>query len=195
VRSSAYKQWKGERAQRLDEIEASHAAVGGTGPGRRFATLQINQSYAVMLTSQFQGFCRDLHDECVVHFVHFVASLSPAKLETTITDLLKQGRKLDAGNPNPGNLGSDFGRFGIDFWSEVQGRDARGRIWQQRLGMLTDWRNAIAHQDFAPAKLHGIDTLALHHVRQWRNACNGLARIFDTVMHDYLGDLTGTAPW
>lgn len=190
--SRAFQRWSGERAQRLDEIETSHAAVGGTARGRRFTTLQLNQSYAVMLTSQFQGFCRDLHDESVGYFV---ASLQPAVLRTTIKKLLEQGRKLDAGNPNPGNLGSDFGRFGVEFWSAVQLRDARVPIWQGRLNMLTDWRNAIAHQDFAPQKLHGIETLTLNHVKQWRNACKGLARIFDTVMRDYLRDVTSTAPW
>jgi hypothetical protein len=182
----------GERAQRLDEIETSHAAVGGTARGRRFTTLQINQSYAVMLTSQFQGFCRDMHDECVVHFV---AALSPSTLQTTIKKLLEQGRKLDMGNPNPGNLGSDFARFGIDFWPEVHARDKRGRIWQSRLEMLTDWKNAVAHQDFDPRRLHGIDTLTLEHVKQWRRACGALARVFDAVMRDYLSKVSGANPW
>lgn len=190
--SQAYRQWTSERAAKLDEIAASHAASGGTARGRRFATLQINQSYAVMLTSQFQGFCRDLHDECVDAFV---LSLSPATLRTTVRRLLQQGRKLDSGNPNPGHLGSDFGRFGVDFWPEVQARDKRAQIWQGRVIILTDWRNAIAHQDFRPEKLHGIDTLTLEHVKQWRNACQGLARTFDAVMRKHLLAMTGTAPW
>jgi hypothetical protein len=124
-----------------------------------------------------------------------VAALTPAVLQATIKRLLEQGRKLDAGNPNPGNLGSDFGRFGVGFWSAVQTRDARVPIWQGRVEILTDWRNAIAHQDFDPRKLHGIQTLTLQHVKQWRNACSGLARVFDTVMRSYLRDVTGTAPW
>lgn len=53
------------RARALDEIEAAHASVGGTGPGRRYATQQSNQAYAMLLASQFQGFCRDLHTESV----------------------------------------------------------------------------------------------------------------------------------
>jgi len=179
--SYAYEHWKGERSKKLNEIEESHAALGGSAHGRRFTTLQINQSYAVMLTSQFQGYCRDLHDECVDRFV---ASLTPTSVRTTIKKLLKQGRKLDAGNPNPGNLGSDFGRFGVDFWSEVQAQDKRAQTWKTRLGMLTDWRNAIAHQDFDPQKLHGIPTLTLNHGKGWRRACKGLAKVFDAVMRD-----------
>lgn len=191
--SYAFQHWEEERAKRLDEIESSHAAVGGSNRGRRFTTLQINQSYAVMLTSQFQGFCRDLHDECIDHFV---GALSPAMVRTTIKELFKQGRKLDFGNPNPGNLGSDFGRLGVDFWSEVQARDNRvERVWQDRLKVLTDWRNAIAHQDFDPRKTHGIGTLTLQHVKQWRNASNGLAKVFDAVTCEYLHQITGTSPW
>jgi len=51
----------------LDEIEAAHASVGGTGPGRRYATQQINQAYALLIASQFQGFCHDLHTESGLH--------------------------------------------------------------------------------------------------------------------------------
>jgi hypothetical protein len=59
--SLAYREWITTRADALGEIEQAHAAVGGTGRGRRYATQQINQAYAVMLASQFQGYCRDLH--------------------------------------------------------------------------------------------------------------------------------------
>lgn len=34
-----------------------------------------------------------------------------------------RNRKLDQGNPGPGNLGSDFGIFGASFWPEVQRLD------------------------------------------------------------------------
>jgi len=47
--------WFAERAVDLDEIENAHRLVGGTGPGRRTATQQINQAYAMLLASQFQG--------------------------------------------------------------------------------------------------------------------------------------------
>lgn len=55
--------WQGSRAAELDELEAALRAVGGIGRGRRHATQQLNQAYAVLLSSQFQGFCRDLHTE------------------------------------------------------------------------------------------------------------------------------------
>ncbi len=54
--------------------------------------------------------------------------------------MLTQGRKLDSGNPNPGNLGSDFNRFGLDFWAvvdrlDVRNPDRRGALLIQSLGV------------------------------------------------------------
>ena len=63
--SLSLQHWNAVRLPRLDEIERAHSSVGGTGPGRRYATQQINHAYAVLLSSQFQGFCRDLHTESV----------------------------------------------------------------------------------------------------------------------------------
>jgi len=56
----------------LDELESAQTSVGGTGPDRRYATQQINQAYAVLVASQFQGFCRDLHTECVARLMAFI---------------------------------------------------------------------------------------------------------------------------
>src|SRR4051812_34725088 len=111
--SLAWQVWSVQRAATLDEIEHAHRAVGGRGPGRRFLTQQINQAYAVLLSSQFQGFCRDLHEECVSWLVSFAAS--PALAAIHRANLLF-GRKLDAGNPNAGNIGSDFNRFEFSLW-------------------------------------------------------------------------------
>lgn len=180
-----------ERCAKLDEIRNSHSAVGGTKRGRRFATLQINHAYAVMLCSQFQGFCRDLHDESIGHAI---SGLAPAAFRTVMAQALARDRRLDRGNANSGNLGSDFNRFGIQFWSLVDAADSRCSRWRSRLEILTDWRNAIAHQDFDPDRLHGIATLALRDVEHWRRACHGLARVFDRVMGTYCVPSLGVVP-
>ena len=61
--SKALRRWINSQAAALDQMENAHASVGGKGRGRRYTTDQINQAYAVLLASQFQGFCRDLHSE------------------------------------------------------------------------------------------------------------------------------------
>lgn len=191
--SIAFNDWSVQRVACLDEIEDAHRSVGGTGPGRRYATQQINQAYAVLLSSQFQGFCRDLHMECAFCLV---APVSSQELREMYRLALVLGRKLDRGNPSPGNLGSDFNRFGLPFWPLVDAYRPQNPRRRALLEELNDWRNAIAHQDFAPGMLReGRPALQLLQVQGWRKACEALARSFDGVLHGYISSKTGTAPW
>lgn len=110
--SESFSRWQRSRAADLDEIEAAHGAIGGSRRGRRWATRQINHAYVVILTAHFQGYCRDLHSECL-----------DALARVAAYDILRfvigaggiRGRLLDRGNPNPGNIGADFGRLGVAF--------------------------------------------------------------------------------
>ena len=184
--------WRTVRRTALDEVEAAHRGIGGTGRGRRYATQQINQAYAVLLSSQFQGYCRDLHDECAIYFVQ---SITSRVLQTTLQSVLIHNRKLKTGNANPGNIGEDYNRFGLSFWNEVKNLDARNQGRQARLEELNVWRNAFAHQDFDPAKLGDVSILRLQQVRDWRNACDQLANAFEEVMRALLQTLNGVSPW
>jgi hypothetical protein len=189
--SRALDLWLRGRSRALDEIEQAHRSVGGAGPGRRYATQQINHAYAVLLSAEFQGFCRDLHDDCAAHLVQ---SGAMASLRVAFEGALVWGRKLNTGNPNPGNIGSDFNRFDLRFRDEVRRADARHESRFERLEELNRWRNAIAPLDFDPRVL-GSEPLRLERVRDWRSACEGLAISFDRVMRIHLHGLTGTSPW
>jgi hypothetical protein len=191
--SNALQKWLGLRSASLDEIEDAHRAVGGAGPGRRTATMQINCAYAVLLSSQFQGFCRDLHEEAMDHLL--ATSVLPP-LQILVRMNIQFGRKMDRGNPNSGNLGSDFGRLGLNFWPQLDAHRVQNRHRRILLEELNEWRNAIAHQDFAGAMLKsGRVTLHLAQVQSWRKACDGLARSFDEVLRIHLHSLIGTYPW
>jgi hypothetical protein len=192
VPSKSFEVWRTIRANALDEIISAHQAVGGTGPGRRFATQQINHAYAMLLSSQFQGFCRDLHTECIWHLVRTV---TPASLAGILDVEFNWGRKLDKGNPNPGNIGADFNRLGIQFWDEVVKLDPKNTARKAALELLNEWRNAIAHQDFDPVKLGGSSTLHFARVNSWRRSCHELANAFDEVMRQRLTRIVGTSPW
>lgn len=183
--------WNGERAEALDEIEHAHVMVGGTERGRRYATQQINYSYAALLSAHFQGFCRDLHTECADHLI----ALAPAQLREILQTEFAWNRSLSRGNPHPGALGSDFNRLGVRIWVEIDALDARNQRRRELLQELVDWRNAIAHQDFDPVAPGGVVTLHLVRVRAWRSAVNVLARHFDQAMYNYLRTLLGSAPW
>ena len=150
--SIALGHWQRSRVGDLDEIEAAHLAIGGTGPGRRHSTQQINQAYVVLLSSQFQAFCRELHNECIGWFIR---DISPEVRRDALYNSLKENRKLDRGNPNSGNIGADYSRFKISFWEEVHKLDSRNKGRQGRLNTLNQWRNAIAHQDFSATELAG----------------------------------------
>ena len=160
--SLSLKTWSTARSSALDEIENAHASVGENARGRRYATQQINHAYAVLLSSQFQGFCRDLHSESVAHLSR---TATTALLQGILLVEFVQNRKLDTGNPNPGNIGADFNRFGLVFWDDLKAHDARNTTRRIRLDKLNDWRNAISHQDFDPAKLGGTSALRLDTVR------------------------------
>lgn len=190
--SGSLRLWQTDRSVALQEIQAAHASVGGAGRGRRYATQQINQAYVMLLSGQFQGFCRDLHTECVDYIVRAV---QPSALQGPLQGALLRERKLDRGNPFPGNIGDDFNRLGLSFWKTVNLADSKNISRQKHLETLNAWRNAIAHQSFDPAKLGGRTSVQLAEVRQWNTACDGLAITFDAVMKKYLDEILGSIPW
>ena len=190
--SISYLQWTTVRAAALDEIAQAHAAVGGTARGRRYGTQQINRAYAMLLASQFQGFCRQLHSECVDQLASCVA---PVTLKPLLQGEFTWNRQLDRGNAQPGSLGADFGRLSINLWEALRVHDPASAGWQADLDLLNEWRNAIAHQDFTSPRLRGIMNLRLAQVRQWRDSCERLAEAMDEVMRRHLHTLTATSPW
>lgn len=187
--SQSLRRWNQERVPALDEIEAAHASIGGSERGRRYATQQINYAYAAIVSSHFQGFCRDLHSESIDYLVTVV----PAALQDAVRVEFLLNRTFDRGNPHPGAIGSDFNRLGVNFWAEVYALHASNNRRRELLQELVDWRNAIAHQDFD--RVGGDSTLHLARVRSWRSAANALTGFFDRVMRSYLAGLIGVSPW
>jgi hypothetical protein len=152
MRSTSWQEWNTTRAANLDDIEAAHRSIGGGARGRRHATEQINHAYAVLLASQFQGFCRDLHSECVDCIVR---SIAPPVFQAVLRAEFLLNRSLDRGNANPGAIGADFNRLGVKFWRRVYDDHPQNELRKQRLEQLIQWRNAIAYQDFDPLVLGG----------------------------------------
>lgn len=186
--SVALQRWTTIAKASLDEIASAHAAVKGSGYGGRRATLQVNHAYAMLVSSQFQGFCRDLHTEAVDVLV---GTVQATRLATVLRAVMVQGRKLDQGNPNPSHLGADFSRFGMLFWPQVKALNAKNAVRQARLEELNTWRNAIAHQDWTRVG----PALHLKMVERWRSNCSALARAFDQTVGDHLVGLVGHRPW
>lgn len=194
--SLSLKHWTETAALALDGMEAAHRAIAATAKGRRHAAQQLNQSYLMLLSSHFQQFCRGLHFEAVRHLT---SGIEPV-LRDLIESALIVGRKLDQGNPNPGNLGSDFGTLGMKFWPMLRLKYNGVEERQARLAKMTFWRNAIAHRDFTSTthahELGGRTEITLQEVRAFRSNCDRLARYFDAAVLDYVKKIVGSnAGW
>ncbi|MBA4017784.1 MAG: hypothetical protein C0483_11470 [Pirellula sp.] len=176
----------------MNHIRDGHGLIPTDVVGWRYVKQQVNQAYTMVLSSQFQGFCRDLHSECTDIFVN---SVTPASVRIGLRVELLKGRKLETGNPNPGNIGNDFNRLGLTLWDSMVALDAGTTARKATLELMNVWRNAIGHQDFDKQELNNRTTLSLPTVNSFRLACEGLATTMDNVMRAHLQALFAVAPW
>lgn len=195
--SDALDRWRGERADRLDQLFDAHRRVGGSGAGRRTETEQINWALVLRLAAEFQGFSRDLHTRGVDIFADW-SSGGTAALGNVVQTLLTRGLKLDTGNAEPGSLGDAFNRFGLAWWPALARRNRFSPARQQQLERLNRARNAIAHarlDELGLLRQEGYP-LTLDTVRTWRSALNGLTVTMDVVLARHLGTFFNrTPPW
>ncbi|MGA9314060.1 MAG: hypothetical protein WBV77_05450, partial [Solirubrobacteraceae bacterium] len=66
------------------EIENAHKAVGGTKPGRRFLTQQLNYAYTMLLPARFPGFARALHAQSADAIALGANDLRPRPLSESV---------------------------------------------------------------------------------------------------------------
>lgn len=188
--SQSLSDWFSTRAVVLDDVLGAIGVIRESKQIQRTAIQHLSRSYVVMLSAEFQGFCKDLHRECAVHF----AGRVPAGIESVILQQFLAQRLLDRGNPNPGNIGGDFNRLGLRLFDEASRADPRVTTWRQELDTLNVWRNAVAHNDYTAPRIFAR-TLTMTQLRSWRFACNHLAIVFDCVLGRYLEATTGVRAW
>lgn len=195
--SGALISWSGDRSDRLDQLISAHAAMGGSGPGRRWRTEQVNWALVLRLAGEFQGYCRDLHDDAVDFFV-LSASQNP-QVSSVLRAQLTGNRKLDRGNAQPDALTHDFRGLGIDLFTEIQAASpVRGPQRWAALRQLNKARNAIAHANYT--ELMGLRNdgypITMRTISTSRSQVDGLAQTMDDVVSKALGALFSTArPW
>ncbi|ORW09450.1 hypothetical protein AWC16_16695 [Mycolicibacter longobardus] len=162
--------------------------------GRQYATEHLNLALFVRLAAEFQGFCRDLHDDAVLAIIADLDGVVGVDLhQQLLRSSLTRGRKLDTGNAGPGNIGNDFSFLSMTFWPDVNLRyPVKGPKWNKMLANLNDVRNAVAHSDSAKlAVVRERQPLTLRTFRSWRRSLNDTAAGFDTVVSAYLQNVTG----
>jgi hypothetical protein len=149
------------------------------------------------LASEFQGFCRDLHDEAVLAMVTVVAPHDP-RLRQVLALPYRSARKLDRGNAEPGGLGNDFGLLGMTLWPDLKIRyPAKSQGRRDKPELLNLARNGIAHDDVGKiGKIHAAGwTLTLPSIRKGHTGLDGLAGGMDDVVRDGLQQLLKVTPW
>jgi hypothetical protein len=190
--SKALDRWHVQRLPKLDELEAAHQAMGGQGPGRRYVTGRINDAYVVLLAAEWQGFCRDLHSEAADSIA---AVARPAALQGPIRTSFTSLRRMDRGNANAAEFGTDFGRLGMAFWPSVEALHKLNSVRKRRLQQLYGWRNSIVHQDPPDPTVVGDTSPTLRWARTWRGTCDQLAEQLDRAVGRYVALLVGAQPW
>ena len=99
--SSSLQRWFAARAATLADVENAHRSMRGSGPGGRAAARQISQAYAVLLSGQFQGFCRDLHSECADYLVRDLAGMGVGPAPDAEGLVLTFTPLPESGDPHP----------------------------------------------------------------------------------------------
>lgn len=197
VRSRALTKWRNDRAVRLDRPEAVHASVGSSRPGGRQLTDGLNRALVLQLTAEFQGFARDLHSEAANALVLALAAGDPDRQDALLIPYTRS-RRLSRGNADPGALGQDFGLFGMPLWDDLRRRyPRRGQQWHDRLAMLNEARNGLAHADerkTARVEAAGWPS-TLRSARRWRGTLEGLVRGMDRTVEGYLQRRFGVRLW
>ena len=177
--------WRTEASAAFDEIENAHKAVGGTRPGRRFLTQQLNYAYTMLLAARFQGYARALHAQTA-------EAIALGAHNAIYTELLRENltsnRALERHNAQPNSIAEDFARFGLDIWTEADKERSGNDERRRKLWTLITWRNAIAHDDIDAKRAKGAlepAAISLGTCRNWRSALNILATSLDKVAADH----------
>jgi hypothetical protein len=161
--SNALEKWKDERAEALDSLDAIHGNVTGRRRGRKYNTKHLNRTLFVALSAEFQGFCRDLHEDAAIHIAESIETVpGNARVVPVVLDALVQertvaqkkptkGRRLDKGNADLDALSTDFSVLGVDLWNAMS-KHYPGKTpkWRKTLDSLNAHRHkrhrvAISH--------------------------------------------------
>ena len=193
--SGAKEVWDTECVARLDQLERVHAAVRGTGRGRRWGTEQLNRSLFVALVGQFQVYCRELHDEAARVYL---SQANPRQVEA-LEPLLLRRRDLDSRNPRRDALRKDFGRMGLQLIPALQSRHAGASDDLDHLELLIRFRNAVAHGNESEVRSlvqgYGIRP-TLRAYRRFRSTISRLVGKLDAVVAAELAvELDIRPPW
>jgi hypothetical protein len=174
--SPAIEAWRSCRLPRLDRLLAAHPSTAGSSTDPAVAQ-ELTEALVLRLAAEFQGFCRDLHDD-VVKAILVVVAPPTSPVRTLLLNGLTVGRGLGRRSADPKTIAEDFGRLGYDLWGLLgDGRPDSARAWREGLRLLHRMRNGLIHDDRAgisEAEAAGWP-LSIDTVWAWRNLLDELA--------------------
>lgn len=168
----ALRHWREVRSPRLDRLSATRDLIERSpvrGAAREAARL-ADQSHVVWLTTEFQSFCRELHDECITNFIDALEVTGSGR-KAAVAHLLARDRRLQLGNATWANVCRDFDRFPIRLSAGMRA-DYAGAFesWMRTLEHIHRVRNAIVHGDTrAYWEAMGREALSPQLVANWRS--------------------------
>jgi hypothetical protein len=183
--SSARKTWLTSRQAALDRLVASHRTITRGQRGRQWETEHMNFALITRLAAEFQGYCRDLHDEAVDHITANLGAASGPGLVAITRSAFIQGRLLSKGNPNRSNLTQDFKRIGFDIPDALGPTyPAQYDEWYTTVESLMEARNAVAHSDDKGIRAcRQKQPLTLPTFKKWRGSLERLVLSLDPPMN------------
>ena len=188
--STALIRWQTSRSAALDRLILARetALIANSDPA---LPNELTHVLITRLAAEFQGFCRDLHDEATNIFVEN-SHIKPNLVEIYKTALVSK-RLLEYGNANWRNIGSDFVRIGfpvgvVEFASQLSRKPSH------TLGELIAARNAIVHSD--QTKIDSLNPPAeFSTFTQWRAEVDQLAVVLDYELIQYLAKTVAISNW
>jgi hypothetical protein len=196
--SPALKAWRTKRHDDIDRLLKTHKSITAGRPGRQWETEHMNFALITRLAAEFQGYCRDLHNEAADHVV-MQSSIAHGQLNLLARGAYLDNRLLNSGNPSWETLSKDFKRFGMQLRPDLVRRyPQRWQTWHVTLEDLIEARNAIAHSN--PKQIEDCRTkhqygLTLRTAKAWRTKLNSITAGIDDVVGAHLKSLTGVRPW
>lgn len=203
TRSPALVEWFGSRRANVDELRRAHAAVGnvgpGAGPGRppKAGTEQINEALVLRVTTEFQGFVRDLLDLTAIKIVRGSGCTPP--FQAQLITMSTRDRLIDRGNPHLDAIKDDFSRLGMPgIGAALAAKNNLHAADAATLKQLVELRNALAHDD--SDKVLALSHRGIRATKAYATGCRAslgrTARALDQVVWDHLlGVFPAAHPW
>jgi len=183
------------RILRLDRLIALHPDAAGSATDPAVAE-EWTHALVLRLTSEFQGFCRDLLNDLARTIARLLTdgTKTPGLL---IFEGLTRGRAMEQLSANGETIRADFNRLSVDLLSLLATHPRAGPQWAGELRPLHLARNGVVHDD--PGKIEKLKKegreLSLETVIQWRNWVDGLVGAMDDVTSSRMSELFGMIRW